>query len=67
MLSDAIQAAGGFAQFAKRNNIRVSRRLKDGTIKRFKVNLEEVGKQGKTENDMLLQSGDVVYVFESSI
>lgn len=67
MLSDAIQAAGGFTQFAKRNNIRVSRRLKDGSIKRFKVNLEEVGKQGKTENDMLLQSGDVVYVFESSI
>ena len=67
MLSDAIQAAGGFSQFAKRNNIRISRRLKDGTIKRFKINLEEVGKQGKTENDMRLKSGDVVYVFESSI
>ncbi len=67
MLSDAIQEAGGFAQFAKRNNIRVSRRLKDGSIKRFKIDLEEIGKQGKTENDMLLQSGDVVYVFESSI
>lgn len=67
MLSDAIQEAGGFAQFAKRNNIRVSRRLKDGTIKRFKIDLEEIGRQGRTENDMLLQSGDVVYVFESSI
>ena len=67
MLSDAIQEAGGFAQFAKRNNIRVSRRMKDGSIKRFTINLEEVGRQGRTENDMLLQSGDVVYVFESSI
>ena len=67
MLSDAIQEAGGFAQFARRSNIRVSRRLKDGTIKRFKIDLEEIGRQGKTENDMLLQSGDVVYVFESSI
>ncbi len=67
MLSDAIQEAGGFAHFAKRSNIRVSRRLKDGTIKRFKIDLEEIGRQGKTENDMLLQSGDVVYVFESSI
>ena len=67
MLSDAIQEAGGFAQFAKRNNIRVSRRLKDGSIKRFKIDLEEIGKQGKTENDIPLQSGDVVYVFESSI
>ena len=67
MLSDAIQEAGGFAQFAKRSNIRVSRRLKDGTIKRFRVDLEEIGRQGRTENDMLLQSGDVVYVFESSI
>jgi protein involved in polysaccharide export with SLBB domain len=67
MLSDAIQEAGGFAQFARRSNIRVSRRLKDGTIKRFKVDLEEIGIKGRTENDMLLQSGDVVYVFESSI
>ena len=67
MLSDAIQEAGGFAQFAKRSNIRVSRRMKDGSIKRFKINLEEIGRQGRTENDMLLQSGDVVYVFESSI
>jgi protein involved in polysaccharide export with SLBB domain len=67
MLSDAIQAAGGFAQFAKRSNIRVSRRMKDGSIKRFKIDLEEIGRQGRTENDMRLQSGDVVYVFESSI
>ena len=67
MLSDAIQEAGGFAQFAKRSNIRVSRRMKDGSIKRFKIDLEEIGRQGRTENDMLLQSGDVVYVFESSI
>ena len=64
---DAIQKAGGFGQFARKDNIRVSRRRKDGTIEFFKINLEEIGRKGKTENDMLLKSGDVVYVYESSI
>ena len=67
MVSDAIQKAGGFGQFARKDNVRVSRRRKDGTIEFFKINLEEIGKKGKTENDMLLKSGDVVYVYESSI
>ena len=67
MVSDAIQKAGGFGQFARKDNIRVSRRRKDGTIEFFKINLEEIGRKGKTENDMLLKSGDVVYVYESSI
>ena len=66
-VSDAIQRAGGFSQFAKRGNIRVSRRRKDGSIEYFKVDLEEIGRKGKTENDMSLKSGDVVYVYESSI
>ena len=67
MVSDAIQSAGGFAQFARRDNIRVSRRGRDGKIEFFRINLEEIGKKGKTDNDMLLKSGDVVYVFETSI
>ncbi len=66
-VSDAIQRAGGFAQFAKRGNVRVSRRRKDGSIEYFRVDLEEIGRRGKTENDMPLKSGDVVYVYESSI
>ena len=66
-VSDAIQSAGGFAQFARRDNIRVSRRDKDGKIEFFRINLEEFGRKGKTDNDMLLRSGDVVYVFETSI
>ncbi len=67
MVSDAIQAAGGFAAFARKDNIRVSRRNKDGKIEFFRINLEEIGRKGKTDNDMLLKSGDVVYVFETSI
>jgi len=67
MVSDAIQAAGGFAAFARKDNIRVSRRNKDGKIEFFRINLEELGRKGKTDNDMLLKSGDVVYVFETSI
>ena len=66
-VSDAIQAAGGFAQFARRDNIRVSRKNRDGKIEFFRINLEEIGRRGKTDNDMLLKSGDVVYVFETSI
>ena len=67
LVSDAIQAAGGFAQFARRDNVRVSRKGKDGKIEFFRINLEEIGRKGKTDNDMLLKSGDVVYVFETSL
>ncbi len=67
LVSDAIQAAGGFAQFARRDNVRVSRKGKDGKIEFFRINLEEIGRKGKTDNDRLLKSGDVVYVFETSL
>ncbi len=67
MVSDAIQAAGGFAAFARKDNIRVSRRNKEGKIEFFRINLEDFGRKGKTDNDMLLKSGDVVYVFETTI
>lgn len=66
-LSRAIQLAGGFGPSARRDNIRVSRRLEDGTMKFFKVNLEEIGKKGKMENDLLLKPEDVIYVYESNL
>ena len=67
LVSDAIQAAGGFAQFARRDNVRVSRKGKDGKIEFFRINLEEIGRKGKTDNDMLLKSGDVFYCCETSL
>ncbi len=66
-VSDAIQAAGGCAPYANKSRVIVNRPLEDGSIKSFKINLEEIGKKGKTENDMLLRSGDTVFVPESSI
>lgn len=66
-VSDAIQSAGGFGRSARRDNIRISRRMEDGNIKYFRVNLEEIGRKGKTENDKPLKSGDVVYVYESNL
>lgn len=66
-VSDAVQAAGGCTAYANKSRVIVNRPQEDGSVKSFKINLEEIGKKGKTENDMLLKSGDTVFVPESSI
>lgn len=66
-VSEAIGQAGGFSTYARRDNIRVTRVDERGKTKRFRVNLEEIARKGKTENDMLLKHGDVVWVRETSI
>lgn len=67
-VSEAIRQAGGFSTYARRDNIRVTRVDPDkGKKKVFRVNLEEIARKGKTENDILLKHGDVVWVRETSI
>ncbi|MBQ7722653.1 MAG: polysaccharide biosynthesis/export family protein [Kiritimatiellae bacterium] len=66
-VSEAIAHAGGFGTYARRDNIRVTRVDERGKKKRFRVNLEEIARKGKVENDMLLKHGDVVWVRETSI
>lgn len=63
-VSAAIQKAGGFNTSAKNDAIRVTRRGSDGKVKSKVVNLNAVGADGKIEDDILVESDDVVFVPE---
>jgi polysaccharide export outer membrane protein len=63
-VSAAIQQAGGFAPSARDNAITVSRANPDGTTLRIEVDLRALGRRGNLEEDIVLQSGDVVFVPE---
>lgn len=58
----ALQLAGGATGIADKTNIRVTRCDKDGKQTKTKVDLIEIGKEGRPDKDMLLKAGDVVWV-----
>jgi protein involved in polysaccharide export with SLBB domain len=58
-VSRLIAMAGGLDQFAKKSGIIVSR--KEGS---FRVDFGEITKEGRIEQDPLLNPGDIVYVGE---
>lgn len=64
-VTKAIQLAGGARQFADKSKVKVTRYDADGKRGQKIVNLEEIGKEGKIEKDLLLKPGDVVYVPEA--
>lgn len=64
-VTKVLQAAGGLKPFADKSSIRVTRCDKDGKQTRFKVNLNEIGKDGRPDKDISLRAGDVVYVYET--
>lgn len=61
----AIQTAGGLRPFADKTKIQVTRCEKDGRQCKTIVDLDEIGKQGRIDKDMLLKPGDVVYAYET--
>lgn len=61
-VTKVLQAAGGCKPFADKTAIRVTRCDKDGTQVKTKVNIEEIGKDGRIDKDMSLRAGDVVWV-----
>jgi polysaccharide export outer membrane protein len=63
-LSMAIQLAGGLDSSAKDTAIKVTRPKADGTMETMEVNLRAAASQGKTENDVMLSAGDIIYVPE---
>ncbi len=65
-LTEAIQAAGGFASSANKTKIRVSRIDKDGNKIKASIDFEAIGKKGNAEADIKLIAGDIVYVPERS-
>ena len=60
-----LMLAGGVTPLADKTSVRVTRREKDGTLKRFSVNIELIGKEGRADFDVVLKPGDVVWVPES--
>jgi protein involved in polysaccharide export with SLBB domain len=68
-LSKAILRAGGFNDFADRKNVRVTRKgpgeAGDGQV--FLVNVAEVLDKGRSEADLPLEPGDLIYIPERLI
>ncbi|MBR1870609.1 MAG: polysaccharide biosynthesis/export family protein [Kiritimatiellae bacterium] len=61
-LTQALLAAGGASPSANKRNIWVTRADRDGKQTRTKVDLVEIGEDGRADKDMLLKAGDVVWV-----
>ena len=61
----ALMLASNATPLADKSRIRVTRRQKDGSLKRFIVDIEKIGKEGRSEMDILLKPGDVIWVPES--
>ena len=64
-VTKVLQEAGGCKPFADKSSIRVTRCERDGTQKRFTVDIKEIGKDGRVDKDMMLRAGDVVWVPET--
>lgn len=61
----ALQLAGGITTVAKKESVYVTRRKADGTVYRRVVNIDEIGRTGKNDLDIVLKAGDVIWVPES--
>lgn len=61
-LTRAIQLAGGFNPIADKRKVQVTRCDKDGKQTKTRVDLVEIGEEGRPDKDMLLKAGDVVWV-----
>lgn len=61
-LTRALQMAGGVTNLADRRKIKISRCDREGKITVTYVDLIEIGEDGRSDKDMLLKAGDVVWV-----
>jgi protein involved in polysaccharide export with SLBB domain len=68
-LSKAILRAGGFGDFADTHNVKVTRKAGAGAgeDRTFVVDVADILKKGKTESDLPLEPGDLIYVPERGI
>ena len=64
-VTKVLQEAGGCKPFADKSAILVTRCDKDGRQTRTKVDIKEIGKDGRIDKDMPLRAGDVVWVPET--
>jgi len=64
-VTKVLQVAGGVKQFADKSSIKVTRCDKNGKQTITKVDLREIGEDGRFDKDMVLKAGDVIYVPET--
>jgi len=64
-VTKVLQVAGGVKEFADTTRIRVTRCDKDGKQTCTKIDLREIGEDGRFDKDMLLKAGDVIFVPET--
>lgn len=64
-VTKVLQLAGGIKPFADKTRIKVSRLDKSGKVTRTRIDLREIGEDGKSEKDIVLKAGDVIYVPET--
>jgi len=64
-VTKVLQVAGGVEQFGDKTRVVVTRCDKDGKQTRTRVNLQEIGEDGRFDKDMVLKAGDVIYVPET--
>ncbi len=63
-LSKAILRAGGFSDFADKRHVRVTRKQgpTEGDNKIYTVNVTDILEKGKTDHDLPLEQGDLIFV-----
>jgi polysaccharide export outer membrane protein len=67
-ISKAILRAGGFLETADKKNVRISRKKVPGPGEEMMtVNVADILEKGKTEGDLVLQIGDLIYIPERLI
>jgi protein involved in polysaccharide export with SLBB domain len=69
-VSRAILRAGSFTEFADQKEVRITRSPAPGGTdqkKMFTVNVAQIFEKGKTENDLVLQPGDLIFVPERMV
>jgi protein involved in polysaccharide export with SLBB domain len=68
-LGKAILMAGGFTDFADRKNVTITRQGGKGESAKVKlvVDVGKIFKQGKTENDVTVNPGDLIYIPERMV
>ena len=64
-VTKVLQEAGGCKPFADKSAIVISRCDKEGNLTKTKVDIKEIGKDGRIDKDMPLRAGDVVWVPET--
>lgn len=64
-VSKAVLCAGGFSDVADKRHVRVTRRLESGgTNELFTVDVGEILEKGRTDMDLPLEPGDMIFVPE---